>query len=281
MSARHLSTAERQRLVALLGMLGSDQPGERDNAARLAEKFRRQYGMTWADLLNLDALPPEPPKPEPPPQPKPKAEAPKPPPPPNPAATSAPWPHVFAHLREDHKRFHSVGSAAYPNWDKRCISLEKAGVGKDFQQELVDHADGVMLTFALSCDLQTARAIANLPKLARSIALAKFADTLKAKASPPPPPPKPAARPTASTVRPLTEWEEASFGEKAMLVLAAAFLVMVIILPFADEYHLINLNSLLSPSPQIVHAAPAAASLRLSRPPAAPPLPWGISPVAR
>lgn len=72
MPARHLSAAERQRLVALLGMLGSDQPGEVANAARLAERFRRQYGMTWDDLLNLDAPPPKPPKPQPPPPPKPR-----------------------------------------------------------------------------------------------------------------------------------------------------------------------------------------------------------------
>ena len=37
--------------AAILGMLGSDAPGERDNAARLAERFRRQHDTTWLELL--------------------------------------------------------------------------------------------------------------------------------------------------------------------------------------------------------------------------------------
>jgi hypothetical protein len=47
-----LTAAERKRLVSLLGMLGSSHAGERDNAALLAEEFRRQHGATWADLVN-------------------------------------------------------------------------------------------------------------------------------------------------------------------------------------------------------------------------------------
>ena len=46
-----MTDTERKRLVAILGMLGSASAGERDNAARLAEKFRQQHGLTWADLL--------------------------------------------------------------------------------------------------------------------------------------------------------------------------------------------------------------------------------------
>jgi hypothetical protein len=41
-----LSSADRNRLTAILGMLGSDASGERDNAARLAETFRREHGLT-------------------------------------------------------------------------------------------------------------------------------------------------------------------------------------------------------------------------------------------
>jgi hypothetical protein len=47
-----LTIAERKRLVGILGMLGSNSAGERDNAARLAEELRRQHGATWADLVN-------------------------------------------------------------------------------------------------------------------------------------------------------------------------------------------------------------------------------------
>jgi hypothetical protein len=35
----------------MLGMLGSDQAGERDNAARKLEDWRRNQGKTWDDLL--------------------------------------------------------------------------------------------------------------------------------------------------------------------------------------------------------------------------------------
>jgi hypothetical protein len=113
MSARHLTPAERQRLVALLGMLGSDHAGERDNAAKLAEKFRRQYGLTWADLLNLQAAPaPEPPKP-PPPRPEPQPD---------------PFPQAV-------QRFHAAGRAAYPDWQKHngtvsCLGKIRRLVGR-------------------------------------------------------------------------------------------------------------------------------------------------------
>lgn len=48
-----LSDAERKRIVAILGMLGSDHAGERDNAAQQAEAFRRKHGLTWAELIAL------------------------------------------------------------------------------------------------------------------------------------------------------------------------------------------------------------------------------------
>jgi hypothetical protein len=46
-----ISTVDRLRLAALLGMLGSSHVGERENAAQLVEQFRRQRGLSWADLL--------------------------------------------------------------------------------------------------------------------------------------------------------------------------------------------------------------------------------------
>jgi len=46
-----ISSGDRLNLAALLGMLGSDHVGERDNAAKLVEKFRQRHGLIWADLL--------------------------------------------------------------------------------------------------------------------------------------------------------------------------------------------------------------------------------------
>lgn len=64
-----LDLAERKRLTSILGMLGSNAAGERDNAARLAEHFRREHGLTWAELLNLPTSPVAVPAPPPPPRP--------------------------------------------------------------------------------------------------------------------------------------------------------------------------------------------------------------------
>ena len=63
-----MDEAERRRLTAILGMLGSSNAGERDNAALAAEQFMRRSGLTWAELLDLPPLPPEA---EPPPEPEP------------------------------------------------------------------------------------------------------------------------------------------------------------------------------------------------------------------
>jgi hypothetical protein len=41
----------RDKLVKLLGMLGSDHDGERAAAARLADQHRRKSGLTWGDLV--------------------------------------------------------------------------------------------------------------------------------------------------------------------------------------------------------------------------------------
>jgi hypothetical protein len=46
-----ISTVDRLGLTALLGRFGSSHVGERDDAARLLEQFRRQRGLNWAGLL--------------------------------------------------------------------------------------------------------------------------------------------------------------------------------------------------------------------------------------
>jgi hypothetical protein len=47
------ATLDRERLAKLLGLLGSDQPGEVVNAARQAERLRREAGLSWSDIVAL------------------------------------------------------------------------------------------------------------------------------------------------------------------------------------------------------------------------------------
>jgi hypothetical protein len=46
-----ISAIDRIRLESMLGMLGSDHVGERDNAAKLIEQFLRRRGLTWPEVL--------------------------------------------------------------------------------------------------------------------------------------------------------------------------------------------------------------------------------------
>jgi hypothetical protein len=48
---RFAEAKDRDILVRALGMLGSDQPGEVLNAARVVEKQRRKLNITWDDLI--------------------------------------------------------------------------------------------------------------------------------------------------------------------------------------------------------------------------------------
>lgn len=52
MSARALSAADCGKLAKILGLLGSDRPGERDAAALAAHRFVQQRGIAWRDVLN-------------------------------------------------------------------------------------------------------------------------------------------------------------------------------------------------------------------------------------
>jgi hypothetical protein len=40
------------KLVKALGMLGSEYQGERDNAAQLIERLRRESGLIWGDIIS-------------------------------------------------------------------------------------------------------------------------------------------------------------------------------------------------------------------------------------
>lgn len=50
-----LTGADRARLAAILGRLGSDFDGERAAAGLLASRFMRDHGLTWPDLLAAPA----------------------------------------------------------------------------------------------------------------------------------------------------------------------------------------------------------------------------------
>lgn len=56
-----LGDRDRARLARILGMLGSDHAGERAAAGLKAEEFRKKHGLTWAQMLALPPLKPEPP----------------------------------------------------------------------------------------------------------------------------------------------------------------------------------------------------------------------------
>jgi hypothetical protein len=46
-----LSPAERNRLIAILGMLGSDFDGERASVALMASRLLKNAGLVWADVV--------------------------------------------------------------------------------------------------------------------------------------------------------------------------------------------------------------------------------------
>jgi hypothetical protein len=46
-----LTPATAARLVKLLGMLGSDHPGEVSNAGTAAHRLLQAAGLTWADII--------------------------------------------------------------------------------------------------------------------------------------------------------------------------------------------------------------------------------------
>jgi hypothetical protein len=55
-STRHdLTPADRARLAAILGRLGSDFDGERAAAGLLASRFMRDHGLTWPAVLAAPA----------------------------------------------------------------------------------------------------------------------------------------------------------------------------------------------------------------------------------
>ena len=51
-----ISVVDRIRLESMLGMLGSNHVGERDNAAKLIAQFLQRRGLTWPDVLARHAV---------------------------------------------------------------------------------------------------------------------------------------------------------------------------------------------------------------------------------
>jgi hypothetical protein len=54
-AARELTPADRAKLAAILGRLGSDFDGERAAAGLLAARFVREHGLTWPAVLAAPA----------------------------------------------------------------------------------------------------------------------------------------------------------------------------------------------------------------------------------
>jgi hypothetical protein len=54
-TAEALTPADRAKLAAILGRLGSDFDGERAAAGLLAARFVREHGLTWPDVLAAPA----------------------------------------------------------------------------------------------------------------------------------------------------------------------------------------------------------------------------------
>lgn len=46
-----MTPADRKRLIAILGMLGSDQPGERAAAGLKAEELRKKLDLSWEQIV--------------------------------------------------------------------------------------------------------------------------------------------------------------------------------------------------------------------------------------
>jgi len=117
-------------------MLGSASDGERDNAARQAEQFRRQHKKTWAELVEgktiylsrevvVEKIVEKPiyvERPAPPPR------------PPAPDRRTA---------------FHEAGQATFTDWRKRCEDLMAMGADPSFALLLVEMPDGHLVAGAL------------------------------------------------------------------------------------------------------------------------------------
>jgi hypothetical protein len=63
---QRLAPADLTRLQRLCGMFGSDHAGERANAAGLADRFLRDRGWRWPDVIQAPSLPPPASHPPPP-----------------------------------------------------------------------------------------------------------------------------------------------------------------------------------------------------------------------
>jgi hypothetical protein len=55
--SRALDPVSADKLTKILGLLGSDHPGERDAAAQAANKLVRERGLTWGDVIGPPIVP--------------------------------------------------------------------------------------------------------------------------------------------------------------------------------------------------------------------------------
>lgn len=49
-----------ERLIKLLGLLGSDAEGERATAGRMADELIRRHGLTWPEVIRIPTAEPAP-----------------------------------------------------------------------------------------------------------------------------------------------------------------------------------------------------------------------------
>lgn len=121
-----LTPSDRRKLVAILGMLGSDQLGERAAAGVLATALLREQDLTWGDVV-VPALPgPVGAKPGP------RFHPPPPPPPPRPGPVQPTW-------RED-VAFALDFGRVLTDWERQFLaSLARRHFGPtDKQQAILD-----------------------------------------------------------------------------------------------------------------------------------------------
>jgi hypothetical protein len=63
MNRRPVGASDLKRLTKICGLFSSAFPGERSNAAALADRFVRERGWEWHEVLAAPSLPPSAPEP--------------------------------------------------------------------------------------------------------------------------------------------------------------------------------------------------------------------------
>jgi hypothetical protein len=115
------------------------------------------------------------------------------------------------------ERFHEEGSAAFPDWGKRCADLMAMGADTGFAQLLVEMPGGTKVAAALSDDpAEVERISAIRTERGRAIALGRYAATLDAQGGVTGATPRTQSQPVTrapAPVRPVTGRASPQFNE--------------------------------------------------------------------